>query len=129
MVIAAIHPAWKHADNQLTLLIRALIAHPSFKDLDYPEHQQHKDNAGYVLDFAKKTSDALQNIPPDLPMSHEKEWQELVSRCIAMDGMITDPEERLNPLTGQWPGSFSFQDDEKTVVKNLALGLLELEDE
>lgn len=129
MVVTTVHPAWKHANNTLTHLINALRAHPSFVDVPDPDRLEHKDNAWYAWDFAKKTQAMLQQIPPDLPSSYEEQWQEIVQRCTSIDAMINDTEGTLNAITGQYPGSFSFKQEEKTAAKNLALGLLELEDE
>ena len=129
MPVANSHPAWRHVNNCLSHLINALRAHPSFVNVSHPEELEHKDNAAYVWDFCRHTQAALQRIPPDLPYSHQAQWEDIQHRCMTIDGMINDPDENLNTITGQYPGFFSFTPEEKAATGNLVQGLFQLEDE
>ena len=124
-----VHPAFGHADSHLSRLITALRAHPSFADITDPKQMVFKNNAWYMWDFCKRTQRDLRAIPVDLPPSHEKQWEEVRKSCFAIDGMINDVEGKLNLITETWPNTFDFGKEEKELSRNLAMGLLELEDE
>ncbi|KAL9051389.1 MAG: hypothetical protein Q9162_006043 [Coniocarpon cinnabarinum] len=124
-----VHPAFGHADSYLIRLISALRAHPSLADITHPDEMEFRNNAWYVWDFAKRTLDDLRAIPVDLPRSHEQQWQEVLDKCMNIDGMINDVEGKLNLITGTYPHSFEFGQEEKDLSRHLAQGLLELEDD
>lgn len=122
-------PAFGHVEVYLTSLIAALRAHPSLADITNPDEMVFRNNAWYMWDFCKRTRANLRNIPVDLPRSHEKEWQKVVDDCLWIDGMINDVEGKLNQITNTYPHSFEFQKQEKELSRNMAQGLLEMDDE
>ena len=127
--IYEVHSAFGHADSYLTRLIYALREHPSLADITEPGQMVFRNNAWYMWDFAKRTRADLRSIPVDLPHSHDKQWKAVMDKCLWIEGMINDLEGRLNQITGTYPGSFEFSKEVKDLAKQLALGLLELEDE
>ena len=129
MPTVKVHPCWAHAHKELTHLVEALQAHPTFADVADPSKQQHWDNAGYMWDFCKRMRTKLEFIQPDLPPSSRDQWDDFVNQCMWIDGAINNPEDNLNHITGQYPLAFEFKAEEKAAAKQLALGLLELDDD